>query len=348
LKHLVPKLSGLFLLMLAIGCPLAAEPKSEPPRLTTEEVSGVYAISGDRMFSDAIWNLHITGVSIRTYWKKIEPERGRYDWSFLDRVVEKGRQHGKKVKLFVLFGVGVPEWTAARFIVGSERSAGDSAGVRIPVPWDPVLIAEQQRFIRAFAARYRDEPHVSFLHIAGPSALWAELALPDNLTREPGYSHEAILGAWKKLIDTWAVERGNKRVSISVSAAPPFYQELGRDIIAYAGGALEAPADPGRIGADFMPQWCYLDKKFARSVHAVSKTFEPKHAIGWQMWGATTWPTRQCTDYPGTLELAGAVNPMLVEIYDADLDQPELARLAEQLDAQIKKHVHEVTQNKEL
>jgi hypothetical protein len=310
-----------------------------PPRLSLEEVSGVYAIAGDRMFSDAIWNLAITGVSIRTYWNKIEPERGRYDWSFLDRVVAKGREHGKKVKLFVLFGVGVPEWTGARFVVGAAGSKGDAAGVRIPVPWDPVLIEEKKRFIRAFAARYRDEPHVSFLHIAGPSALWAELALPDNLTQEPGYSREAILDAWGQLIDTWAAERGNKRVSLSVSAAPPFYPELGRDIVAYAGGALDEPAAPGRIGADFLPQWCYLDAKFARSIRSVSQTFAAKHRIGWQMWGATVWPSRQCVDYPATLALAEEVGSTIVEIYDADLDQPELARQAEALDARIKQRV---------
>lgn len=298
--------------------------------LPLEEISGVYAISGDRQFSDAIWKLNITGISIRTYWNKVEPERGRYHWEFLDSIVAKGREHGKKIKLFVLFGVGVPQWTGVKYITGSAGSAGDAAGVRIPVPWDPTLIREKQKFIRAFAERYRDEPHVSFLHIAGPSALWAELALPDNLTEQEGYSKEALLDAWKQVIDTWAEVRGRKRVSISVSAAPPFYKELGDDVIAYAGG---------RIGEAFMPQWCYLDSKFSRSIRAVSDKYRPHHPIGWQMWGATTWPTRQCEDFPKTIELAGDVGSTVVEIYDADLDQPELARQAEALDAKIKARV---------
>ena len=302
--------------------------------LSLDEISGVYAITGDRLVSDAIWNLRITGVSIRTYWNKIEPERGRYNWELLDRVVARGREHNKQVKLFVLFGTGVPAWTGARYIVGSAASQGDTAGTKIPVPWDPTLIHEQQKFIRAFAERYRAEPHVSFLHIAGPSALWAELALPDNLTQQEGYSNAAIFDAWKQVIDTWAEVRGNKRVSISVSAAPPFYKTLGDDIIAYAGE---------RIGAAFMPQWCYLDSKFTRSIRSVSDRYRPGHFIGWQMWGATVWPARRCEDYPATLRLAGDVGSTLVEIYDADLDQPELARQAEALDAQIKARVRAQT-----
>ena len=310
-----------------------------PPRLSLEDISGVYAISGDRMFSDAIWNLKITGVSMRTYWNKIEPERGKHDWTFLDNVVAKAREHGKRVKLFVLFGVGVPAWTGAKYVTGSADSAGDSAGTKVPIPWDPVVIREQQAFIRTFAARYRDELHVSFLHIAGPSALWAELALPNNLTQTEGYSNPAILDAWKTIIDTWAEVRGNKRVSISVSAAPPFYPQLGRDIIAYASGDPAKPGDTGRIGPDFLPQWCYLDKKFERSIRSVSATYHPRNPVGWQMWGATVWPSRQCLDYHGTIELAYDVGSTLIEIYDADLNQPELAKKAEELDARIKRDV---------
>lgn len=333
------RLQSLTILLVLPALNLFAAPPANAP-LPIEEVSGVYAIAADRMFSDAIWNLNITGISIRTYWNKVEPERGRYDWEFLDLIVAKGREYNKKIKLFVLFGAGVPEWTGTKFIVGSESSEGDAAGVAIPVPWDPTLIREKQKFIRAFAERYRDEPHVSFLHIAGPSALWAELALPDNITQQEGYSNEAILDAWKQVIDTWAEVRGNKRVSISVSAAPPFYKELGDDIIAYAGGR---GAQPGRIGAVFLPQWCYLDSKFSRSIRAVSENYRPDHLIGWQMWGSTAWPSRKCEDYPKTLELAGEVGSTLVEIYDADLDQPELARLAEELDARIKARVRAQT-----
>jgi hypothetical protein len=330
-----------FRLLLACVATFAASfaRAAQPPKLSLEEVSGVYCIAGDRMFSDAIWNLAITGVSMRTYWNKIEPERGKYDWSLLDEVVAKGRQHQKLVKLFVLFGTGVPPWTGATFVTGSTDSAGDSAGAKVPVPWDPALLREQQAFIKVFAARYRDEPHVAFLHIAGPSARWAELALPNNLTQAAGYSNEAILNAWRTIIDTWAGARGNKRVSISVSAAPPFYAQLGRDLIAYTSGDPAAPGDRGRIGEDFLPQWCYLDKKFERSIRSVSATFQPKGIIGWQMWGATAWPSRQCNDYPGTIELAYDVGSALIEIYDADLAQPELAKQAEEVDARIKRAV---------
>ncbi len=313
----------------------SAASQSSPPALSLDDISGVYCITADRMFNDPIWDLKITGVSVRTYWNKVEPEKGKYDWTFLDNVVARGREKNKKVKLFVLFGSGVPQWVNCKFITGSADSLYDSAGARVAVPWDENLRREQKEFIRAFARRYRNEPHVSFLHMAGPSARWAELALPNNLQKEPGYSNEAIFESWKQVIDTWAEERGNKRVSCSVSAAPKYYPSLARDIVAYAAGDPLKADDHGRIGQDFLPQWCFLDSKFQRGIRESAAQYFPKCIIGEQMWGATVWPDRRCEDYDATLKLAHDVHSTLVEIYDADLNIPELARKAEALDAQI-------------
>jgi len=311
-----------------------------PPRLSLEEITGVYAIKQDSPFADEIWQLPITGVAMRQYWKNIQPAAGVYDWSLFDETVEKARQHNKKVKLFVLFGSGVPEWVGCRFVIGSDDSIHDAAGARTPVPWDEKLLEAQTNFIRAFAERYRTEPHVSFLHIAGPSARWAELVLPHNLQQQPDYSNQKIWGAWKTILDTWVEVRGNKRNSLSVSASPPYYTTLGDEIITYAAGKPTDPADRGVLGEDFAPQWCYLDMKFEKSIRETSAQYFPKCIIGQQMWGATGWPEgRRCDDFEGTIDLAREVGSTFIEIYEDDLMKPELAAYAIKTDRMMKENL---------
>lgn len=292
-----------------------------PPALSENDVSGVWAIRQGKPFSESVYALDIAGYSLRVHWKDVEPVRGQYDWSLVDSVLARAKQGGKKVRLSVMFGVGVPDWVGAQWFTGSADSPCDSAGAKIPVPWDPNLRREQLNLIRVFAERYRNDPAVAFLHIAGPSAMWEELCLPNNTTQLPGYSNQAILDVWKEVIDQWVAVRGNKRLSFAASAAPSFYSTLGNDIANYG---------ISKLGRQFSPQWNYLDTKFASAVRIVSGQWTPKAPIGWQFWGATVW-NRQTIDFEGTLRLAADVGSTYVEVYDDDLRVAELGRLAEQV-----------------
>jgi hypothetical protein len=296
---------------------------------TDQEVTGVWGIRQGQDFSDSVYDLDITGLTIRMYWRDVEPQRGVFNWTMFDNVLAKAKAHGKLVRPWVLFGVGVPSWVGAQTFTGSADSPCDSANATIPVPWDPNLRREQLAFIEAFAARYRDDPNVAFFPIAGPSSKWAELCLPNNTTQQAGYSNQVILDVWKEVIDKWLAVRGTKRLSFSASAAPSFYPTLGTDIANYGISKL------GRI---FTPQWNYLDTKYANAVRSIGTTWAPKTTIGWQMWGAAAWcPDGRCAvDYEGSLRLAQDNHSLFIEVYDDDLRVASRGAIAEQITAEMR------------
>jgi hypothetical protein len=308
---------------------------SESPRLEIRDIAGVYAVRQDKPFDPKVYELDLAGVSLRTYWRNIEPERGQFDWSLFDEAIERCAARGKKVRLCIMFGSGAPKWVGAKWFTGSPDSEYDTANKPLPVPWDANLLREQKRINRIFAKRYRTNPHVAFFHISGPSSIWEELALPKNIVEQEGYSQARILDCWKQVIDQWQEIRGNKRLSVAVSAATSVYRRLGDDIGRYAVGDPRNPQDHGVIGTDFCLQWNYLDTLYSRSIRGRSRLWLPKTTIAWQMWGSTQW-NRKCQDYEGTLKLALDVGSTYIEVYQDDLLVPKFARYAEGIHRELK------------
>ncbi|MCG5216143.1 helix-turn-helix domain-containing protein [Streptosporangium sp. KLBMP 9127] len=80
----------------------------------------------------------------QTRWANLEPRRGEYDWSVLDRLVN-GAQRAGLPALFVIGGT--PAWAALK----APRMAYPE-GARAAPPDD---LANWRRFVRALAGRYR-------------------------------------------------------------------------------------------------------------------------------------------------------------------------------------------------
>ena len=344
-----PAVKWLALLLLCQDAPMLSaeerattptQPTQDAPRLEIRDIAGVYAVRQDKPFDPKIYDLDIAGVSLRTYWRNIEPERGQFNWSLFDDAIKQCAARGKKVRLCIMFGLGVPKWVGAKWFTGSPDSEYDTANKPMPVPWDEKLLREQKRINQIFAERYRSNPQVAFFHISGPSSIWEELALPKNIVEQEGYSRQRILDCWKQMIDQWKDIRGNKRLSVAASAATSVYWRLGDDIGKFAVGDPQDPNDHGMIGPDFCMQWNYLDTLYASSILDRSRLWLPKTAIAWQMWGSTQW-NRKCQDYQGTVKLAMDVASTYIEIYQEDLLLRELATFTENIHKELKARIQQ-------
>jgi hypothetical protein len=53
---------------------------------------------------------NVDGIALRTFWDKVEPENGKFDWSHFDQGVALARQHHKRLALSVAAGVHTPAW----------------------------------------------------------------------------------------------------------------------------------------------------------------------------------------------------------------------------------------------
>jgi hypothetical protein len=161
-------------------------------------------------------NHNIKGISIRLTWSALEKEQGKYDWDELDAILKQCDFSGKSLIIRVLSGAYCPEWL---YKLGcqsfpfsmSETFYGGSTEVncKMPLPWDETYLRCWESFVRALGDRYRDNPNVWAVQMAGGG--WqGEMIMPCNgkevinrWIEQYGYTEEKIVAAWKEIIDIY-------------------------------------------------------------------------------------------------------------------------------------------------
>jgi hypothetical protein len=133
----------------------------------------------------------------RIYWKFLEPEKGKYRWDMLDRVLEAARSRGQTLLLRIApYGTGserdVPSWY--RKMVGPETKWTYSSEVNgwMVNPEDPRYAECFGGMIRALGERYDGHPDLEAVDLSIVGA-WGEGAGSDMLTQP---TREALINAY--------------------------------------------------------------------------------------------------------------------------------------------------------
>ena len=133
----------------------------------------------------------------RVYWKFMEPEKGRYRWDMLDRVLDSARSRGQTLILRIApYGTGeerdVPQWY--REIVGDEQEWAYSNPVNkwMVDPEDPHYARYFGGFIRALGKRYDGHPDLEAVDLSIVGA-WGEGAGSELLSQP---TREALVSSY--------------------------------------------------------------------------------------------------------------------------------------------------------
>jgi len=135
-------------------------------------------------------------------WGTIEPEPGRIDAAFLDKVLADSRAAGQKLAFRVMCCSTRPgrpyhpAWIAnvgRREIVGNY---GKTAGLRIPDLDDPTVLEKHLDFIRRLGRRYDGHPDVDHVDL-GSVGWWGEWHMSNSKCEMPS------LETRKKIVDAW-------------------------------------------------------------------------------------------------------------------------------------------------
>jgi hypothetical protein len=147
---------------------------------------GQYQIKDDSIFDAFPGTDHIY---LRLAWSYLEPKEGKFDWSYINRVVTKYVSNGYKVSFRIscsetgkypdnfgeqLNGVlyATPSWVEK---AGAKGVIHTEEGIKSWIPkWDdPVFLKKLDQFHKAFAARYDGKPWVRYVDI-GSIGDWGE------------------------------------------------------------------------------------------------------------------------------------------------------------------------------
>ncbi|NUR90128.1 MAG: beta-galactosidase [Nonomuraea sp.] len=117
------------------------------------------------------------GVNMATVavfsWSRLEPRRGEYDWSWLDRVLDLLHEHGVAADLATATATP-PPWLVREH---PEVMPVDAAGTRLEFgsrqgycPSSPLFRQHAVRLAEAIAERYKDHPALAMWHISNEYA----------------------------------------------------------------------------------------------------------------------------------------------------------------------------------
>ena len=111
-----------------------------------------------------------TVAYFRWSWADLEPEEGRYDFDFMDRIISQAKAKGETLAFRIMteYKAGSPEWLLQKG-VGSVTVGG---GV-FPDYNNPIFLLYHEKLIKAFAERYAGSPDIDHVDI-GSIGCWGE------------------------------------------------------------------------------------------------------------------------------------------------------------------------------
>lgn len=162
--------SFLLIALPVIGAPASA---SQPPR---PEKGLLYYAKADFAFADnaeVIRNPHISGALFQVIWSEVEKEKGKPDWSQVDRWIKPWTDAGKSVAIRIMwctsgnwpkpyYKTPTPKWVWRE---GAKFAFHEPSGTEIPLIWDPIYKKYAWRFLEAFAGRYDANPGILFIDV---------------------------------------------------------------------------------------------------------------------------------------------------------------------------------------
>jgi len=122
------------------------------------------------------WFPGCNGVSFRIGWGRVEPQEGKYNWDYTDKIAQKWIAAGKQVGFnWIVFSTAgtppsTPVWLRDKGAKGREYSGNKHF---VPNWDDPVFMQEFDSFLKEAGRRYNGKPYVAFVEV-GSLGTWGE------------------------------------------------------------------------------------------------------------------------------------------------------------------------------
>lgn len=304
-----------------------------------DAAAGIFCLmAGDRagdkapdLRSSKVWDSpSIDGVRLRTFWDKIEPEAGRYNWAHLDEGLAQAERSGKAVSFSIGAGMATPAWVYGQGVgkfqftpppnPGTGQSPGDMV---MPLPWDERFQAEWGKFIRATAERYDGNPRVAYIVMAGFGPLIETFLVkfPQDMARIQAMGGtEKWVSASERIIDLYAA--AFKKTPFFIAMGEPIRgregQEALQKVVQYG-----LQKYPGRFGVMHCALSVGEAGRFSYKDSVIRSSSE-KTPVGVQFIWSTTG--RNADRVGGTLgqalDRALKLKAHFVEVYASDCENP--------------------------
>jgi len=146
--------------------------------------------------------LSVTSVESYVDWAGVEPQQGQWDWSVWDRQVSVLQKAGLKWVPFLIAGpaYATPLWFQASADSHTYRCLEHGQESKVQSLFNPALRPQVERFLRAFAERYRDTGVIESV-LLGVTGIYGESIYPAG--PEGGWTAR-LTGSYHNHFGWWA------------------------------------------------------------------------------------------------------------------------------------------------
>lgn len=142
----------------------------------------------------------LSTVYLRVPWAFVEPEEGRFVWELLDTPAQRWIEKGK----YVAFRISAMEswlyYATPKWVFDAGAKGYDVEGNYIEPEYDDAIFMEKvENFVKAFAARYDNNPNVVFVDV-GHFGMWGE---GHTVMTTPKHGHAWGVETQKRHIDIY-------------------------------------------------------------------------------------------------------------------------------------------------
>jgi hypothetical protein len=175
----------------------------------------------------------VRGLSVRVPWSALEHRKGRYDFHILRVARRIAGPHQLQIRFMA--GRYTPKfWRGNSMVYDGSATGGLGAGSVVPLPFGrdggPNLRFDRGwRRLVTHVVRWAKHHRVHLVHLSWPGLLWAELALTDQMMRQPGYTYRAARNTHFRMMN-FALKKTTKRFSVEFAISGHAPTKLYADI----------------------------------------------------------------------------------------------------------------------
>jgi hypothetical protein len=176
----------------------------------------------------------VIGLSVRVPWSVIEPRKGVYNFAIFKRA----REIAGSERLAIRFMAGrfTPDFRLGHSMVyNGSATGGRGKGSVIPLPFgrgggpNDVFERGWKHLVDRLARWGRHHRTTRILHLSWPGLLWAELALIDQMKKQPGYSYRSASNTHQRLL-SYGMRKATRRMYVEFASTGHAPWQLNADI----------------------------------------------------------------------------------------------------------------------
>jgi hypothetical protein len=263
----------------------------------------------------------VGGVSWIFGWNQIETAPGVYNWSSVDAAIAASSGSGRKTMLRIDGGATSPSWVPDQ-LTFSFQSMGPQGQqtVTMPETWTSTYLDDFTTFIRAYGARYNNNPAVTRIEMTG-GGYQGEMALPQwPGWIGAGYTDPLMTSAWETLISTYKSVFPSKQLGMDYGEPLQefYHSNIDPAVLAYARQFTNVDFQQNGLKGTTSETW---------SVFKTLQSLSTATRIGWQMWGGDN----SSSTLMNAFHVAVASHASYLEVYLNDCVNPSNAAALEYL-----------------